>query len=376
MARKSTFLVTIQAIALFVGTIIGAGILGIPYSLAHSGFGVGLFVLVVVGVMVMFLHLFVGEMVLRVKERHQLPGYAGYFLGPWAKNVFGGLMIFGAFGALIAYVIGVGESLAALFGGIPLWWGVGFSLVFSYFLYRGLNLIKSFEVFLLGILFFVVFVIAFLSRGYIDQSNFIVGTISFDNIFLPYGVALFAFGGMSALRPVREILQGHEKNFKKVIIISSLIPLFLYIFFAYIVVGVTGSATTEVATLGLGKVIGPVIFTLGNLFAIFAIGTSFLTIGLSLKETFMYDYSLSSRYAWLLTVFIPLTVYILGVHSFIKVLGLVGAIGGGLQGIFIVFMYWRSSTRGNRKPEFDVAQHWVVGTILLVMFLSGIFFGV
>lgn len=371
MKKKHSSLVTFEAIATMVGTIIGAGILGIPYALSQSGFLTGVLTLAAVGIVVVYLNLFVGEIVLRTREPRQLPGYAAYFLGPWAKHVFAVMMIFGIFGALIAYIIGVGESLHALFDGPSVYWGALFVALVAYPIYRGVNMIKSFELIMLAIIFVIIAVIAMMSNGHIHYEN-LMQPFDYSKLFVPYGVALFAFGGMSAVRPVREILDGQEKKLKKVIIISSVIPLVVYIFFAFVVVGVTGSATTEIATVGLGNVVGPSLIALGNLFAIFAMGTSFLTMSLILKETLDFDYNMPSKIAWGLTVFVPLLVYILGVHSFISVLSWVGAIGGGVQGILIVLMYWKSDHRGNRKPEYDVPQHYIIGSILIIMFIVGI----
>lgn len=369
--KKFISLNTFQAIATLVGGIIGAGILGIPYALAGSGFLTGFVTLLIVGIMSMFLNLFVGEIILRVKQPHQLPGYAGYFLGKKAKHIFAVVMILGAFGALIAYIIGVGQSMSALFGGNSVYWGIGFSIFSSYLVFRGVQVIKSFELFFLSLALFIILVISVLSFGKIDFNNF-NESFNYTKLFLPYGVALFAYGGMASIQPVREILKGREKFLKKIIIISSIIPIIVYVLFAFIVVGVTGQNTTEVATVGLGNVVGDLILLLGNLFAIFAMGTSSIIMGLVLKNTFQYDYKISQLKSWAITCFIPVLIYLAGVNGFVSVLSLVGAVGGGVQGIMVVIMYWKTNGKGNRKPEYDIAQHYIIGSFLILMFIFGI----
>ena len=47
-----------EAVATIVGTIVGAGMLGIPYVLAKAGFFTGLILLLFLGVSIMFVHLF------------------------------------------------------------------------------------------------------------------------------------------------------------------------------------------------------------------------------------------------------------------------------------------------------------------------------
>jgi tyrosine-specific transport protein len=373
--KKHSSLLTFEAVATLVGTIIGAGILGIPYTLSRAGFLTGALTLIGVGIMVTFLNLFVGELVLRTKEPRQLPGYAAYFLGDWAKHLFATVLIAGVFGALVAYIIGIGTSFAAIFGGPGLVWGIGFALAMSLVIWRGVSVIKSFELIMLAIIFVIVGIIAVMSNGYFQLSHLDM-TFHPMSMFTAYGVALFAFGGTSAIRPVREILNKNEHKLQAVIIISSLIPLLAYLFFAFIVIAVTGANTAEVATIGLGQVVGPNLLVLGNLFAIFAMGTSFLTMSLVLKETLDYDYKIPRQWAWALTTVMPIAVILAGVDSFITVISWVGAIGGGIQGILIVLMYWRSDTkkyRGNRKPEYDIGPHKLIGAILIAMFAIGIY---
>ena len=62
------------AVTTLVGTIVGAGILGIPYIVAKAGFLVGFILMLILGIAFIFLNLFAGEIVLRTKEQHQLTG--------------------------------------------------------------------------------------------------------------------------------------------------------------------------------------------------------------------------------------------------------------------------------------------------------------
>ena len=99
------------------GTIIGAGILGLPYVFAKSGFLAGLFWLIVLGAVMIFVNLALGEITLRTKGAHQLSGYAEKYLGKWGKRAMFFAMIFGIYSALLAYLIGEGESLSKLIPG-------------------------------------------------------------------------------------------------------------------------------------------------------------------------------------------------------------------------------------------------------------------
>src|SRR3989338_1013251 len=117
------------ATMMLVGTIVGAGILALPYVLAKAGFLYGLVLIVLLGGALLMLNLFMGEVVLRTKEQHQLTGYAEKYLGPWGKRVMAVSLLFLGYGALTAYLIGEGETIYHLIGwGSPLLYSILFFL--------------------------------------------------------------------------------------------------------------------------------------------------------------------------------------------------------------------------------------------------------
>ena len=99
------------AVATMVGYIIGAGMLGIPFAVARSGFLTGLITIIGLGIGVMFLNLYLGEIILRTKGEHQLTGYAEKYLGNTGKILMIFVMIFGVYGALVAYILKEGQFL-------------------------------------------------------------------------------------------------------------------------------------------------------------------------------------------------------------------------------------------------------------------------
>lgn len=76
---------TFSAVSTLVGTIIGAGILGIPYVVMQSGFGIGILNIITVYGMMILISLYTGEIVLRTKTHHQMIGYASIYLGKKEK---------------------------------------------------------------------------------------------------------------------------------------------------------------------------------------------------------------------------------------------------------------------------------------------------
>ena len=359
-----------EAVATLVGTIIGAGILGVPFVIAQVGIGLGFTMLVLLGLAALLLNLMFAEVVLRTRFRHQIAGYAKKYIGKFAYRIATISILIGGYGALTAYLIGEGEVLAALFGGQSFWYSIAFFVVAGLILLVGLNLVKIFELWMVAIFLIIIVAIFAISFSAIDLSN--LSYINFSKIFSPYGVILYAYGGAASVVPLREILRRKEKLVRSAVVTGSLIPMGIYIVFALIVVGVTGLATTNVATVGLGQKIGPSMIIFGNIFAVFAMGTSFLTIGITLKEFFRFDLKMKSWLAWIAVLVVPLAIFLLGSRDFIKTMGIAGSLTFGLTGIVLVFMYWLTKKHGDRKPEFSMPKFYFLGGLLIIMFVLGI----
>lgn len=360
-----------EAIATLVGTVIGAGVLGIPYVIAKVGLLAGIIQIILIGSAILLTNLHLGEVILRTPGKHQLTGYAERYLGKWGRRIMTFSMVFGIYGALIAYIIGGGTVLSTIFGGNPLFFSLLFFIIFSIVVYIGLKLIKGVELYL-GLAFLTI-VLAIVGFSWNKMSLSNMTTFNPAMIFFPYGAILFAFMGAAALPEMKEILIKERKRLKKAIIIGSLIPLFIYLIFAVVVVGVTGANTSEVATVGLGEVLGEKMVVFGNLFAFFAMATSFLTLGLALKEMYNYDYGLNKGISWALTCFVPLFIFLWGVTGFIRTISIAGSIAGGTGGVLIVLMFWKAKKKGKRKPEYTIfSKTRILGWILILIFILGI----
>ncbi|MBT3416647.1 GerAB/ArcD/ProY family transporter [Candidatus Woesearchaeota archaeon] len=365
---------TLRATALLTGTVIGAGVLGIPFAIAKAGFLTGLLMIVLLGAAMLILNLFFGEIILRTSGSHQFSGYAERYLGKWGKYLASFALFFGIYGALIAYMVGEGEALSAIFGLKPIIFTLIFFVLVAAIVFKGLEAISKSEIYLLSIVLLLVAVISVItiSSGKFDISN--LTTFNIYHIFIPFGVILFAFRGFEAIPEMREYLQRDRKKLKKAIIIGSLIPLVVYIIFAFATLGITGANTTEIVTIGLGESLGEGMLILGSLFAIFAMLTSFLTLSLAMKEIYMFDYKLSPNKSWALTMFIPIIIILAGATDFIKVIGITGALSGGIEGIIIVLMHRKARKHGNRVPEFKLGKKTGIGLFLILLFILGIIY--
>lgn len=365
----------IEAIATLMGCVLGAGILGIPYVVAQSGFLLGIIWILGLGFGILLINLYMGEIVLRTKGYHQLTGYAEKYLGKKGRFFMTISMIVGIYGALLAYIIGVGNSLNAI---SPYFTSFQYSLIFfitvTLFVLAGLKLIEKLEV---GMGAIMIIIASIISIIILFSKNFIIenlSTINVSNVFIPYGVVLFAYLGTAAIPEMHEELHRNKKLFKKAIIWGSIIPIIIYSVFTLVVIGASGITTTEISTIGLGAIYGNYMTIFANLFAVFAMTTSFMCLGLALKGMYTYDFKLKEISSWILTVIVPLILFFIGLNNFIETLWFAGSIAAALAGILIVLMHWRCKRRGDKKPEYSIKKNYVIGVILMAIFFFGIIY--
>ncbi|RJQ19041.1 hypothetical protein C4580_05680 [Candidatus Woesearchaeota archaeon] len=365
-----------EAIATLTGCIIGAGVLGIPYMVVRSGFWTGMLMIVVLGLASLLVHLLVGEVALRTKACHQLVGLAEKYLGKHGKFGMLASMIVGVYGALIAYTIGVGRSLAVIVGG-PEWaWSVAFYVVMSALVFGSILVLARSELFLESVKFLVLFavlLVLFLSRHF-DVAK--LSGFSWQNFLVPYGVILFAYLGTAAIPEVREEMRVCPRFTRRAIVIGSLLPVLAYALFTAAVVGVSGAYTSEVATIVLGQMVGPFGFLMLHVFAILAMATSFIALGYALKQSYHEDFHLPVVESWALVVVVPAVLMVLGAQSFVRTLDVAGTFAGGIAGILIVLMHARAKKFGEREPEYRLTLPKAAYGLLIVLFAVGMLYQV
>lgn len=358
-----------EATATLIGAVIGAGVLGIPYAIAQIGFWPGMAMLVGLTIANTFLILMYTEVTLRTKADHEIPGYGGVYLGFPTQILALLVVILGGYGTILAYLIAQGDVLQALFGGSPVVWSLVFFVVGGYVIYRGLNAVRIVELIMTIGIFAILFVIGLNAHPHINGLNYM--HVNLHNFIVPYGVLIFALSGISAVPQVRLQMTHEEKKLPFVVIAANILIFIMYALFMWLVLGVTGLATTEVATIGLGEKIGHTMLILGNALAFFTISTSFITVGLSIRRIFQYDYGFPRFKAWISTMIVPLVIFMLGARSFISVVGIVGGILVGIQCVVIIMAFWKSIKNGGRKPEFTIKSFKFVGLILIVVYVIG-----
>jgi len=364
------------AVAILVGMIVGAGTFGIPYVFSQAGFGVGFFYLAIISVVVLAVNLFYGETILRTQQPHHIVGYASKYLGIRFKKIVTAVILFEYYGALLVYLILGGDFLSAIFGqwlgGPDYLWVIVFFSAGAVGIFWRLGVFARNELIITVLLLAAVMVLIIAGLPSINLANF--ATLDLSKSFLPYGVILFAMAGSTAIPEMRQILRGQERKLKKAILAGTLIPAVLYFFFALVVVGVSGSQTSPEAIKGLAAHLGGWVIVAGAIFGILAVYTSFLVVGMATRRIYQQDYGVKKLWSFFLACVIPLAAYLAGLKNFIVIIGFVGAIFSGLDGILTILIYFRAKRNGDRAPEYRLPWARLLGILLILFFALGIIY--
>lgn len=361
----------IKTLSVFVGTIIGVGIFGLPYVASKAGFLVVLFYFLAMSFVVIVIHMIFGKVVLGTERLYRLPGFVGEYMGPNWKKITLMTIGSGLVGALLAYLIVGGAFLeyffAPYFGGNNIIYTLIFFGAGAYLILRGIKHISQVE-FVLLIVFFAILISIFVKTlPFINFNNFQRTDLTF--ITLPYGVALFALWGSALIPEAEEMLGDSAKRLLKWVIISGiLLAAITYLFFIFMVFGVTGQNTSKEAISGLSNALGNGVIRLGFIFGVITCFTSFITLGLTFKKMLWYDFGLSPKISWAIACFTPLFLFFFGFKEFIDVIGLTGAVSLGFEAIITVFLYQMFL-----KKKFSRKMNPLL-YILPVFFIIGIFF--
>lgn len=364
------------AVSTLIGTIIGVGMFGLPYVASRVGLVPMAVNMVLVGLVVTLLHLMYGEIVLRTNGNHRLVGYAKIYFGSVGKFFATIIFFFTLYLALLAYLLVGSEFLHTVFSG---WielsngtWAVMIAVIGYLMIFRGIKTSGYFEVLMTFVLLSLIFGITVYGADKINIDNLISFSGDMD-WFLPYGVILFSLAGGSAIPEIRSIFSGSSaKLLRKAIIFGTIVPAFVYLIFSATVFGISGSNTSKEAISGLLPFLGVGFVKYGAMVGFLAVITSFFTIGLAIKNSFIFDFKLSNAASLFLTALVPLALYFLGFSDFIKIFSVAGAILGGCEGLLLLAIWSKARRKGQRVPEYTVSLEKVFIFILSVAFLAGI----
>lgn len=379
-----------KGIGMIVGLMFGAGVFALPYVFSKAGMFWGVFHFSIAFLILLFLYFLYSEIAYFTKGKHRFTGYVDFYLGKNAKKIaffttvasyYGSMLVYGLLGGF--FITNIFNSFLGIdqFKASVLFFMFGAVLVFL-----RLGKIAEINFYLTVPLFGFVAYLLFAALPEIRVEN-LFSNISFsfdDNWFLPYGVWLFSLGGFAVLPEVRDFFEKSRlKDFRKVIVISLTLSAVFYFIFIVAVWGASNNETTPDALSGLIAVLGRKALIIGSLVGFLSVFTSYLAISADLKSIFRYDYHFNRKLSWVFTVFPPVGLFMLGISDFTTIIGVVGALGLGVTGIFIILMANSFRRKVLRKESVEFLRptngHYMkanrfIKLVVVVAILSGVIY--
>lgn len=366
-----------------LGTIVGAGIFGLPYIFSKIGWQVSLAFFIFLAAIILLVHFNYVFVVLRTEGKHRLAGYAQIHLGNWAKVVEVFSTIIGYTGGLLVYGILAGDFLSKLIPGSS-----AFQLSILFFLVGGILICLKQSIFLKveSILAFSVMIlfltIIFYGWGHINISNLLnYEPLTLKYLFLAYGAILFSLSGVVVIPEiVGSFFNANLNNvsFKyvlKIVLVGTLLAAVITLLFSFVVVGISGGNTSLDSLSGMGHILGNWVVISGSVIGFLAVTTSFIPFGLNARHVLAYDFGFSKTVAILIVTFLPLCLFLLGLRSFIPIIGTLGAVFGGIDSVLILMIAIKIRKKIKTGLSFiDVLSYFaalvfLVGIILEIYFL-------
>ena len=342
---KNLFKNYIYPVAVFLGGMVGVGFLALPYIAMQAGIWLMLLYFLIITVLIIVIDLIFSKISLKTPDFKRFPGFVDYHLGKWGWAFAMVSTILGLFGVLLVYLIVGGQFLTAvfqpLFSGNILTYTLVYFFVASIIMYFDIKVISRTEFWVIALLF-VSFLCIFIGGfSQIKLSNIFISNfkLQISNFFLPYGALLFSLWGVGLIPEIEEMLIGKKKSLKKVVIISTVMASFFYLLFVFLILGITGKQTTQTALAGLKTFLPNLLVSVALLFGVLATFAAFITQGIILKKTLMFDLKIKRNHAFIMTCFTPLILLLLGLNFFIPLISLIGGVFLGINGILILLMY-------------------------------------
>ena len=332
-----------EGLAILIGTQVGAGVLGLPYAASQVGlipaFGI------IVGVMLLML--FTALIVLKLSAEMrgaQMSTIAQKTLGKIGGWVMYLSIVLMSFGALLAYVAGMGSVFASLFGISDTIGALIFWVLASTVIYLGLEASGKTELIMSYVMLILFIGIAGMLLPHAKLENGLY--VEIGGFLSMTGVAIFSLGCHTVIPDVYKGIGDYGKA-KKVVIGAFLIPTIIYTIFMIVFLLVFGRGTPQIATQGLETIYGGIGNIVGNAIPLIAITTSFIGVGLAQQSNSREFLRLKKPLAWVLTAVPPIMIYLLGVKNFADVLAFAGDTGDLLAFIIlpILIMFKRKISK-------------------------------
>ena len=366
----------IGGILLVAGTSIGAGMLALPVVTSFAGFVPSFFTLAFCWLLMYFTAHLILEVNLACPGDANMITMANRTLGAAGRIICWVTYLLLLYSLTAAYTAGCSPLflylLKNLFGPqVPDWTGpFPLLILFGFFVYFGTRTVDYVNrLLMIGLTVAYLALILFLPP-HVDGNN--LSVISPTSTWIAIPVIFTSYGFHIVIPSLSTYLHHNAKKLRLTILIGSLLPLFVYLVWVFLVLGVVPQSELRAAweggqsaTVPLASLLdNPWISTLANAFAFFAMITSFLGVSLSLSD-FLGDGLKLHRFTWgrelacVITFFPPLLFVLTYSRGFLLALQYAGLFVAILLGILPALMAWK-------LPQFKRLK-WKMALTLVIL---------
>lgn len=285
-------------ILLIVGTSIGAGMLALPLVAAVSGFFISSLILLACWSIMTFGAFLMLEVNLWLPPRNNIISMSRATLGPLGAMVAWLSYFLLLYSLLAAYISGGSDLFYSLLSSagikLPRWIDAAiFVLIFGYIVFRGIQPVDYVNRLLMITKFGSFFVLIVYAMPSIDHKKLVVSHPVL--MMTTVTVMLTSFGFANIIPSLRSYYNHDVKKLRRAIIVGSLIPLFCYLIWDFVILGTLshddlvsimqqGGSVAELTQLFSTYLNSPAVSFFAHLFTTICVLTSFLCVSLSLSD--------------------------------------------------------------------------------------------
>ena len=348
------------SLLLIIGTSIGGGMLALPVATAGGGFYYSLLAFIFAWFIMTAGAFLILEVLQPMPKGTNMISLSRHYLGGKGELIVWIFYLALLYSLLGAYISGGSDVLANMLSAFELQIPLApvaiiYTLIFSLIVYRGIHSVDLMNRILMFAKIGAYVLLIIIVFPYVHIMHF--EETSFRKLLPNISILITSFGFASIVPSLRDYWDNDIKTLKKIIFWGSVIPLFCYLLWNFVIMGAVGQAPLAAlmhatqATSGIGKALiaetqSTNILRLFDLFSCICMLTAFLTVSLGLfdflADGFHLDKEGMQGYVVLgLTFLPPLAIVIINPDIYLSALNYAGVFCLVLLLIVPVLMSWR-----------------------------------
>lgn len=359
--KKSGSRSFLTALLAMTGTIVGAGVFGLPAVFARIGFVWGTVLYLGLACVVAAMHLLYVEVHLAVGASHRLSGAAYKVLGPFFGRIAAITYPAHIFGTNLIYLLLGGEFIRSLLSlvGVPfslrviqvLYWAVVAACV-----YRGLRVLARIESFATSLLILLLLLVS--AAAWIRAGS-ALGPLLFawDGRFIPLGVLLFSLLGLPVVGEVVELVHRDRAQAYHAVVGGTLLAALLSWFFGISWALLLPQNGVALVSMPMGM---RFLAALLPLVGFFAVITSHLTSATDLLTVFHRDFGWRKHHAWVAALVPPLILLFIVKQDVLHLMDAIGGIFSAFNATLVCLMALALAIRSSQRTN------WLIGVPALL----------